>query len=44
LAALWLDQMQTFTGAAIAQITADPSALRTLSGQDRKAWAGPSEP
>jgi TetR/AcrR family transcriptional regulator, ethionamide resistance regulator len=39
LAALWLDQMQTFTDATVAQITADPSALRNLSGHDIPAIA-----
>jgi TetR/AcrR family transcriptional regulator, ethionamide resistance regulator len=39
LTALWLEQMQTFTDAAIAQITADPRARQTLAGQDIKAVA-----
>jgi TetR/AcrR family transcriptional regulator, ethionamide resistance regulator len=39
LAALWLEQMQTFTDATVAQITADPRALQTLSGQDIPAIA-----
>jgi TetR/AcrR family transcriptional regulator, ethionamide resistance regulator len=39
LTALWLEQMQTFTDAAIAQITADPRAQQTLAGQDIKAVA-----
>jgi len=39
LTALWLEQMQTFTDATIAQITADPSALQALSGQDIPAVA-----
>jgi TetR/AcrR family transcriptional regulator, ethionamide resistance regulator len=39
LTALWLEQMQTFTDATIAQITADPSALRTLEDQDIAAIA-----
>jgi AcrR family transcriptional regulator len=39
LTSLWLEQMQTFTDAAIAQITADPRAQQTLAGQDIKAVA-----
>ena len=39
LTALWLEQMQTFTDVTIAQITADPNALRILSGQDIPAIA-----
>jgi TetR/AcrR family transcriptional regulator, ethionamide resistance regulator len=39
LATLWLDQMQTFTDATVAQINADPNALRSLSGQDIPAIA-----
>jgi AcrR family transcriptional regulator len=39
LAALWLEQMQTFTDATVAQITADPRALQILSGQDIPAIA-----
>jgi TetR/AcrR family transcriptional regulator, ethionamide resistance regulator len=39
LAALWLEQMQTFTDATVAQITADPRALQTLGGQDIPAIA-----
>ena len=39
LTALWLEQMQTFTDATIAQITADPRALKALSGQDIPAIA-----
>jgi TetR/AcrR family transcriptional regulator, ethionamide resistance regulator len=39
LTTLWLEQMQTFTDATVAQITADPNALRTLSGQDIPAIA-----
>jgi TetR/AcrR family transcriptional regulator, ethionamide resistance regulator len=39
LTALWLEQMQTFTDAAIAQITADPRARHTLARQDIKAVA-----
>lgn len=32
LAALWLEQMQTFSNAAIAQINADPEAVKRLAG------------
>jgi TetR/AcrR family transcriptional regulator, ethionamide resistance regulator len=39
LTALWLEQMQSFTDATITQITADPRALRRLSGQDIPALA-----
>jgi AcrR family transcriptional regulator len=39
LTALWLEQMQTFTDATIAQITADPRARQHLSGQDITAVA-----
>lgn len=39
LTALWLEQMQTFTDATVAQITADPRALQILSGQDIPAIA-----
>jgi AcrR family transcriptional regulator len=39
LTALWLEQMQTFTDAAIAQITADPRAQKTLTGHDITAVA-----
>jgi TetR/AcrR family transcriptional regulator, ethionamide resistance regulator len=39
LTALWLDQMQTFTDAAIAQINADPKALERLAGVDITALA-----
>lgn len=39
LTALWLEQMQSFTDATVAQITADPNALRILSGQDIPAIA-----
>jgi len=39
LTALWLEQMQTFTDATIAQITADPRAGQHLSGQDIAAVA-----
>jgi TetR/AcrR family transcriptional regulator, ethionamide resistance regulator len=39
LTALWLEQMQSFTDATVAQITADPRAQRTLSGQDITAVA-----
>lgn len=40
LTTLWLEQMQSFTDAAVAQITADPDAVRRLSGQDIPALAG----
>jgi TetR/AcrR family transcriptional regulator, ethionamide resistance regulator len=39
LTTLWLEQMQTFTDAAIAQISADPRAQETLAGQDIPAVA-----
>jgi AcrR family transcriptional regulator len=39
LTTLWLEQMQTFTEAAIAQISADPRAQETLAGQDIPAVA-----
>jgi TetR/AcrR family transcriptional regulator, ethionamide resistance regulator len=39
LTALWLEQMQTFTDATIAQITADPRARQHLAGQDITAVA-----
>jgi TetR/AcrR family transcriptional regulator, ethionamide resistance regulator len=39
LTALWLEQMQTFTDATIAQITADPRARQCLAGQDIPAVA-----
>jgi AcrR family transcriptional regulator len=39
LSTLWLEQMQTFTDATVAQITADPRALQILSGQDIPAIA-----
>ncbi len=39
LSTLWLEQMQTFTDATVAQITADPRALQILSGQDIQAIA-----
>jgi len=39
LTALWLEQMQSFTDATIAQITADPRALRELNGVDIPAIA-----
>ena len=39
LTALWLEQMQSFTYATIAQITADPRARRRLRGQDIPALA-----
>jgi AcrR family transcriptional regulator len=32
LTALWLEQMQTFTDAAVAQISADPEAVERLAG------------
>ncbi|MBO0826107.1 MAG: TetR/AcrR family transcriptional regulator, partial [Actinobacteria bacterium] len=34
LTTLWREQMQTFTDAAVAQITADPHAQETLAGHD----------
>jgi TetR/AcrR family transcriptional regulator, ethionamide resistance regulator len=39
LTALWLEQMQTFTDATVAQITSDPRARDTLGGQDIPALA-----
>ncbi len=39
LTALWLEQMQSFTDATIAQITADPRARQRLRGQDIPALA-----
>ena len=39
LTALWLEQMQTFTDATVAQITADPSSVHRLAGQDVAAVA-----
>jgi TetR/AcrR family transcriptional regulator, ethionamide resistance regulator len=39
LTALWLDQMQTFTDAAVAQINGDPKALERLAGVDIRALA-----
>jgi TetR/AcrR family transcriptional regulator, ethionamide resistance regulator len=39
LTALWLEQMQTFTDATVAQITADPSSAHRLAGQDVAAVA-----
>jgi AcrR family transcriptional regulator len=39
LTALWLEQMQTFTDATVAQITADPRARQNLNGQDIAAVA-----
>ena len=39
LEALWTGQMQTFTDATVAQINADPRALRRLAGQDIPALA-----
>jgi AcrR family transcriptional regulator len=40
LEALWTEQMQTFTDAAVAQIAADPRARQQLAGQDIPALAG----
>nr|WP_285900647.1 TetR/AcrR family transcriptional regulator [Frankia sp. R82] len=39
LRALWLDQMNTFTEAAVTRIEADPAALRHLDGADLRATA-----
>ena len=39
LTALWLEQMQTFTDAAIAQIQGDPEAVKQLAGVDIVALA-----
>jgi TetR/AcrR family transcriptional regulator, ethionamide resistance regulator len=39
LTALWLEQMQSFTDATIAQITADPRALPRLNGLEVAAIA-----
>jgi AcrR family transcriptional regulator len=39
LTALWLEQMQTFTDATVAQISADPQVLQRLSGLDITAVA-----
>jgi len=39
LTGLWLEQMQTFTDATTAQITADPRARQSLAGQDIPAVA-----
>jgi TetR/AcrR family transcriptional regulator, ethionamide resistance regulator len=39
LTALWLEQMQTFTDATIAQISADPRARQRLTGQNIAAVA-----
>ena len=39
LTSLWLEQMQSFTDATIAQITADPRARQSLAGQDLPAVA-----
>ncbi|TDO45663.1 TetR family transcriptional regulator [Kribbella sp. VKM Ac-2571] len=36
---LWLDQMATFTAAAVARIEADPDAMRRLAGVDVQAVA-----
>lgn len=40
LTSLWLEQMQSFTDAALAQIRADPDVLRRLDGLDITAVAG----
>jgi AcrR family transcriptional regulator len=40
LTALWLEQMQTFTDATVARLTADPAAAQRLAGQDVPALAG----
>jgi TetR/AcrR family transcriptional regulator, ethionamide resistance regulator len=39
LEALWTEQMQTFTDAAVAQISADPRARQRLAGRDIPALA-----
>jgi AcrR family transcriptional regulator len=39
LRALWLDQMNSFTDAAVTRIEADPEALRHLDGVDVRATA-----
>jgi TetR/AcrR family transcriptional regulator, ethionamide resistance regulator len=39
LEALWTEQMQTFTDATVAQISADPRARERLAGQDIPAIA-----
>jgi TetR/AcrR family transcriptional regulator, ethionamide resistance regulator len=39
LTALWLDQMQTFTDATVATISADPAAAQRLAGRDVPALA-----
>ncbi|OHV45476.1 TetR family transcriptional regulator [Pseudofrankia sp. BMG5.36] len=39
LRALWLDQMNSFTDAAVTRIEADPEALRHLGGVDVQATA-----
>jgi AcrR family transcriptional regulator len=39
LTALWLEQMQTFTDATVAQISADPEVLQRLGGLDITAVA-----
>jgi TetR/AcrR family transcriptional regulator, ethionamide resistance regulator len=39
LEALWTEQMQTFTDATVAQISADPRARQRLAGQDIPALA-----
>jgi AcrR family transcriptional regulator len=39
LTALWLEQMQTFTDATVARLTADPAVAQRLAGQDVPALA-----
>ena len=39
LGELWLTQMQSFTSATVAQISADPEAMTYLAGQDLEAVA-----
>jgi AcrR family transcriptional regulator len=39
LTALWLEQMQTFTDATVAQLSADPRVLPRLRGEDIPALA-----
>jgi TetR/AcrR family transcriptional regulator, ethionamide resistance regulator len=39
LTALWLEQMQTFTDATVARLTADPALAQRLAGQDVPALA-----
>ena len=43
LTALWLEQMQTFTDAAIAQINADPDAVKRLAGVNVIALASSAD-